>query len=240
MSKKQLHILNIYPNEMNIYGDRGNVLTVIRRMELHGYEPVVHYHHAGQELPKQIDLVLGGGGQDSSQVSIQKDMMRIGDRLHKLCNDGVPMLVICGTYQLFGKRFLTYDNQEISGIGIFDVETVGSPKRMVGNVMVESPDFGTLVGFENHSGRTLLGETQKPMATVLRGGGNNGQDKTEGARTNNAFGCYLHGPMLPNNPYFADTLIQMAAEHAYGEFTPGTIDDRLADLTRANAKIRAY
>lgn len=236
---KKLHILHLYPNEMNIYGDRGNILTLTKRVKQHGLEPVVHFHHAKQALPKQIDLVFGGGGQDSAQSDIQNDVLRIGKELHKLADAGVPMLMICGMYQLFCHRFVTLDGQEIRGIGIFDAETVASGKRMVGNVKVKS-DFGMLYGFENHSGRTFLAKGQKPLGKVLRGGGNNGSDKTEGARVNNVFGAYIHGPMLPNNPNFADELIKLAAEKAHGSFKPKPIDDSLAGLARAGAQIRKY
>lgn len=236
---KKLHILHLYPNEMNIYGDRGNLLALTKRAQWHGLEPVVHFHHAGQELPNKVDIVLGGGGQDSAQGDIQNDVLRIGDRLHKLAEDGTPMLMICGMYQLFCHRFVTHDSKEIKGIGIFDAETIASFKRMVGNIKVAS-DFGTLYGFENHSGRTLLAKGQAPLGRVLRGNGNNGRDKTEGARTNNVFGAYLHGPMLPNNPQFADKLIQMAGEKSFGKFKLKQIDDSLADLARSGAKNRSY
>lgn len=236
---KKLHILHLYPNEMNIYGDRGNLLTLAKRIEWHGFEPVVHYHHAKQPLPAQIDIVLGGGGQDSAQGDIQDDVLRIGDQLHKLADAGVPMIMICGMYQLFCHRFITHDKKEIKGIGIFDAETVASFKRMVGNLKVSS-DFGILYGFENHSGRTFLAKGQKPLGRVLRGNGNNGRDKTEGARTNNVFGAYLHGPMLPNNPQFADALIQMAATNVFGKFKPKEVNNDLAELARAAAVKRKY
>jgi len=236
----KLHIVHIYPNEMNTYGDRGNLLTLKRRAEWHGLEPVVHYYHAGEKLPKDIDIVLGGGGQDSAQGAIQDDILHVGDQLHKLVNDGVPMLMVCGTYQLFGNRFVTHDGQEIKGIGIFDVETIGGSKRLIGNAAVETADFGTLYGFENHSGRTMLLNGQQPLGKVIRGNGNNGEDKTEGSRTRNAIGTYLHGPLLPNNPHLADSLIKLALQRKGGEFTVGTIEDTLAVQARKNARDRSY
>ncbi len=236
---RKLHILHLYPNEMNIYGDRGNLLTLKHRIKLQGLEPVVHFHHAGMALPDKVDIVLGGGGQDAAQGDIQNDVLRIGPKLHKLADAGVPMLMICGMYQLFGKRFVTQDEKEIKGIGIFDLETIASTKRMVGNLKVAS-EFGILYGFENHSGRTFLGKGQAPLGRVLRGNGNNGRDKTEGARVNNVFGAYLHGPMLPNNPQFADALIELAAKRAFGEFELKKTEDVLAELARAGALKRAY
>jgi len=231
----KLHILHLYPNEMNTYGDRGNLLTLQKRAQWHGLEPVIHYYHLGDALPKQVDIVLGGGGQDSAQADIQADILRIGDELHQLVDAGVPMLMVCGTYQLFGDRFVTHDGQEIKGIGIFDVETIGGSKRLIGNVAVETEDFGTLYGFENHSGRTVLAKGQKPLGTVTRGNGNNGEDKTEGARTNNAIGTYLHGPLLPNNPKLADSLLILALRYRKTGVELALIDDSLADQTRQNA-----
>src|SRR5579862_9653240 len=236
---KQLHILQLYPNELNTYGDHGNAQVLQRRIEWHGLEPVIHYHHPSAKLPETIDLVIGGGGQDSAQADVQSDILKIGDDLHKLASSGVPMVLICGTYQLFGQRFVTQSGEEIKGIGIFNLETIAGPKRMIGNVMVKS-DFGILFGFENHSGQTFLGKNQAPLGKVVRGGGNNGRDKTEGARTNNVFGTYMHGPFLPNNPLFCDELIKIAAQNRYGEFTLKEVDDSLSLAARSNARHRKY
>ena len=237
---KPLHIVHLYPNEMNTYGDRGNLLTLMKRAQWHGYQPEVHYYHVGGTLPETVDIVLGGGGQDSAQTDIQNDILRIGPALKKLVEAGTAMLMVCGCYQLFANRFLTHDDQDIKGIGIFDAETIGSKQRLIGNVKVETSDFGTLYGFENHSGLTTLAEGQEPFGTVVRGNGNNGYDKTEGARTHNAFGTYMHGPFLPNNPTFADHLIQLAAEKRYGTFPPTQIDDSISTLSRKSASTRKY
>lgn len=237
---KKLTILQLYINEMNTYGDRGNLLTLAKRIEWHGYEPVIEYYHLGSKLPDKIDIVLGGGGQDSGQADIQTDIQRIAKQLHRLADDGTPMLMVCGCYQLFGHRFVTSDNQEMKGISIFDAETIASSERLIGNVAVETENFGTMYGFENHSGRTYLGASQQPLGRVTRGNGNNGQDKTEGARTNNVFGTYLHGPVLPNNPSFTDTLIALAAERAYGSFIAKPVDDLLSEFAREDARNRKY
>ncbi len=236
---KEINILHLYPNEMNTYGDYGNVMALSRRISWHGYEPKVHYHHPGSELFSEVDIVVGGGGQDSAQADVQKDILQIGDELHKLTEQKVPMLMVCGTYQLFGHRYVTHEGVEIKGIGIFDAETIGGDKRMICNVMIKT-GFGILFGFENHSGQTTLGPKQAPFGRVLRGNGNNGRDKTEGARSKNAFGTYLHGPVLPNNPTFCDALIKMAAVNRYGSFEPKQIDDRLAEMTRTTARHRPY
>jgi CobQ-like glutamine amidotransferase family enzyme len=235
----QLNILHLYPNELNTYGDHGNALTLKKRIEWHGLEPVIHYHHPGGPLPKQVDIVIGGGGQDSAQADVQNDILRIGGQLHKLSESKVPMILICGTYQLFGHRFVTHQGEEVKGISIFDLETIGGAKRMIGNVMVKS-EFGILFGFENHSGQTFLGKKQAPLGKVKRGNGNNGKDKTEGAKTNNVFGTYMHGPFLPNNPQFCDELIKMATENKGVELQPVKIDDSLSLQTRAAARRRSY
>jgi len=236
----KLHIVHIYPNEMNTYGDRGNLLVLEKRAAWHGLEPVIHYYHAGDTFPKDADLILGGGGQDSAQSDIQADILQIGHKLHALVDTGVPMLMVCGTYQLFGNRFVTLTGEQIQGIGIFDVETVGGPKRLIGNTAVETNEFGTLYGFENHSGKTRLGTNQQPLGNVTRGNGNNGEDRTEGARTNNAIGTYLHGPLLPNNPQLADSLLTLAMQCKGTELVLKSLDDSLADQSRKNAMTRRY
>lgn len=234
----ELHILHIYPDEMNTYGDRGNLLCLKRRAEWHGLKPVIHYHHTGNALPKQIDIVLGGGGQDSAQDFIHRDIMRIGGQLRTLISDGIPMLMVCGTYQLFGKRFITNEGVEIEGIGVFDVETVASSKRLVGNVTIDTSEFGTLYGFENHSGRTLLGSDQAALGTVMYGNGNNGDDKTEGARTNNAIGTYMHGPLLPTNPVLADRLIRISLDNKGVKSKLLPIDEQFVVQARLDARQR--
>lgn len=225
---------------MNTYGDRGNLLTLKKRAQWHGLEPVIHYYSAGDPFPKHADLILGGGGQDSSQSDIQADILRIGDKLHALVNDGVPMLMVCGTYQLFGKNFVTNTGEKIHGIGVFDAETVGGATRLIGNIAIETPEFGTLFGFENHSGKTYLKSGQSSFGTIRRGRGNNGEDKSEGARTNNAIGTYLHGPLLPGNPTLADGLISLALRYKGSDIELRPIDDKLALELRKNAAHRPY
>jgi len=235
----RINIVQLYPNELNTYGDHGNALTLRRRIERHGLEPIIHYHHPGGRLPDRADIVIGGGGQDSAQADVQNDILKIGDSLRELAAGGTPMLLICGTYQLFGHKYTTPGGKVVKGIGLFDAETFGGPKRMIGNVMVKS-EFGRLFGFENHSGQTFLGGGQAPLGKVLRGGGNNGKDKTEGARTNNVFGTYLHGPLLPNNPQFCDELIKIAAQNRGIDMPQIQIDDSLSIAVRAAARRRHY
>lgn len=237
MTAKPLRILQLYPNEMNIYGDRGNVLTLMRRAEWHGYTPEVIYHDPGKPLPRNVHVLVGGGGQDSGQEKVQDDLLGIADDLHELADAGIPMVMVCGLYQLFGKFFKTAEGTIIQGIGIFDAETTAGPTRMIGNIVLDTP-FGEVIGYENHSGQTFLGAGSKPFGTVRKGAGNNGQDGTEGAVYKNVYGTYLHGSLLPKNPAFADELIKQAALQAYGEFIPADIDDTLAEQARNVAASR--
>lgn len=238
MSKGKITILHLYPNEMNIYGDFGNVLTVQRRLQWHGYEPEIVYHHPGKPFPAGIDLVIGGGGQDSGQDVVAGDLQRISGQLRALVDDEVPMLMVCGLYQLFGHRFVTNDNKSIPGIGIFDVETIAGSKRLIGNIVTRSDILGEVIGYENHSGQTFLLGHQKPFAHILKGAGNNGQDGTEGAISRNAIGTYLHGSLLPKNPELADHLIETAVMRKFGDFKPEVIDDAFARSARIAAKKR--
>jgi CobQ-like glutamine amidotransferase family enzyme len=232
MNERQITILQLYPRDMNIYGDWGNVLVLKRRLEWHGYKVTLLEYNQGDTFPENVDLVIGGGGQDSGQDSIQTDLLSIGTRLHDLANDNVPMLMICGLYQLFGKFFKTGDGHVIEGISLLDIETHAGPERLIGNIITESSDFVEIIGYENHSGLTFLGRGVKPLGRVIKGAGNNGQDETEGARYKNVIASYLHGSLLPKNPSVADFLIEKAIVKKYGEFTPTVIDDRFAELAR--------
>ncbi len=230
--KGAIHVVHLYPREMSIYGDLGNTRCLAARIRRHGYTPVVHQHHPGEPFPDQAHLVVGGGGQDSGQVRVEVDLEQIADRLRALAADGTPMLMICGMYQLFGNAFITVEGKRLPGLGILDVTTQGNAKRMIGPVVL-STDFGDVVGYENHSGSTTLGAGQAPFGTVRAGLGNNGTDQTEGARTGAVFGSYLHGPILPANPAFADALIGLAAERATGRpFEPVEQGDVFAEQAR--------
>jgi CobQ-like glutamine amidotransferase family enzyme len=230
--KGVIHVVHLYPREMSIYGDLGNTRTLAARIRRHGYTPVVHQHHPGNAFPEQAHLVVGGGGQDSGQVRVEADLEHIGDRLRSLALAGIPMLMICGMYQLFGNAFITVEGKRLPGLGILDVTTQGNAKRMIGPVVLTT-EFGDVVGYENHSGSTTLGAGQAAFGTVRAGFGNNGSDATEGARTANVVGSYLHGPILPANPLLADALIGLAAEVATGRpFEPAVQDDAIADEAR--------
>ena len=236
--KQSIRLLQLYPRDMNIYGDWGNTLTLQRRLEWHGYDVTLLAYNPGDEFPQDVDIIIGGGGQDSGQSRIGDDLLSIAPKLKQLADDNVPMLMICGLYQLFGKIFTTKDGEIIPGINILDIETVGGAERLIGNIVTSNDEFGLIVGYENHSGLTTLGENATALGTVIKGAGNNGRDTTEGARYKNVIGTYLHGSLLPKNPAIADWLIEQAVVRKFGEFTPAIIDDRFAELARDVAQRR--
>lgn len=238
MTKPSIRILHLYPDDMNVYGDEGNVLALKKRLEWHGYSPeIIRYNQAGS-FPSSVDLVVGGGGQDSGQIKIHSDLQKIGPKLKKLAENGTPMLMICGMYQLFGNFLKTQDDKILKGIGILDISTYGGTERLSGNILTESDEFGQIVGYENHSGQSYLGKDTMPLGNVLKGAGNNGKDNTEGARYKNVIGTYLHGSLLPKNPLIADWLIEKAAMNKFGEFKPSVIDDSFALEARRVASRR--
>jgi CobQ-like glutamine amidotransferase family enzyme len=234
---KRINVLHLYPREMNIYGDWGNVLTLLRRLEWHGYEPQLLQYGPGETFPSNADIIVGGGGQDSGQTKVQDDLLRIGNDLHKLADNDVPMLMICGLYQLFGRFFKTQNDEIIHGIAMFDAETHAGPTRLIGNTIIDS-QLGQLIGYENHSGQTYIDDPSQALGKVIKGAGNNGQDGTEGCMYRNVYGTYLHGSLLPKNPQLADAFIERAVKRKFGSFTPGTINDSFVEKARAVAAKR--
>ena len=233
---KTIVIAHLYPREMNIYGDLGNIIALTKRLEWRGYEVEVRPVEIGKPFDfTAVDIVFGGGGQDSGQLLVGGDLIERGDELRRLASEGVPMLVICGLYQLFGRGFLTLEGQNIPGIDVFRVTTTGSSTRMIGNILIEST-FGPIAGFENHSGQTQLESEQQPLGKVKRGFGNNSSSKFEGSVSQNAIGCYLHGPVLPKNPALADALILTALNRKYGITELVSLDDT---VELAAAKVAA-
>lgn len=229
----EIVIVSLYPRDMNIYGDRGNVLSLMRRVRAHGYVPRLVEVNQKDELPDVVDIVMGGGGQDSGQGRVVADLLGRAEALRTLAEDGTPMLMICGMYQLFGHRFVTSLGAEMTGIGVLDVETSGGSERLIGNIVLTSEDFGEIVGYENHSGNTTLGPGSRPLGTVVQGAGNNQETDDEGARTRNVIGSYLHGALLPKNPAISDFLIEAAAQRRYGTFeSRATAADAHAEIVR--------
>ena len=229
-------ILHLYPREMNLYGDHGNILTLQRRLEWRGFEARVHAYEPGDELPEKIDLIFGGGGQDSGQNKIEQDLAKIAPKLKEMIEDGTPALVVCGLYQLFGKSFITLGKQHINGANILPISTIAGPKRLIGNITIKTK-FGQVVGYENHSGLTQLEESATPFGKVLKGHGNSGLDGTEGCLYKNCIGTYLHGPILPKNPKVADFLLAKALERQTGK--PTTLEPLNDKIEQQAHKIAA-
>ncbi|GAB97348.1 hypothetical protein BJY21_002981 [Kineosphaera limosa] len=227
-SKGTIRLVHLYPREMSIYGDLGNTRCLATRLRRHRYDVELVEHHPGNPLDADAHLILGGGGQDSGQARVEDDLEANADLLRSLADDGTPMLMICGMYQLFGNDFTTVEGKRLPGLGILDVTTRGNEVRMIGPVVLSTP-HGDVVGYENHSGSTTLGSGQEPFGQVRHGQGNNGADQTEGARRGNVYGTYLHGPVLPANTAFADALIGAAVDRALpGGFEPEDLDDHIA------------
>ena len=238
MTKPQLVIAHLYPDEMNIYGDNGNVLALVKRLEWRGLGARVDRVELGQKYDfTAADLVFGGGGQDRGQQVVAADLEKRGPSLHRAAETGVVMLLVCGLYQLFGRHFVTADGLTIPGIGVFAAETTAGQERLIGNVVVKSA-FGRLVGFENHSGQTELLEGQAALGEVIKGHGNDAGTGLEGAVTGNAFGTYLHGPILPKNPLFTDQLIKLALARRYPKLSLDPLDDSIETETAAVAASR--
>ena len=224
-----LTLVHLYPREMNIYGDTGNVIVLRRRLEWRGIECQVVTINVGDPLPHDADIILGGGGQDAAQGDIGHDFVARAATLRAMADDGVVFLTICGTYQMLGHEFLTQDGVRIAGTSVLDVTTRGTQSRLIGNHYVDTAEFGRLVGYENHSGMTELGPGVRPIGTTMTGRGNNGRDRTEGAVRDNVFGTYLHGPVLAKSPRFADELLHRALIRRHSHINLEPLDDSLAE-----------
>lgn len=227
---RALHLVHLYPREMNIYGDTGNVLVLRKRLQWRGLPVQVTPVSIGDPLPDDADILLGGGGQDAAQGDIGEDFVSRGAQLRAMADDGVVMLAICGSFQLLGHEFVTHEGRHIAGTGVLDVVTHGQPMRLIGNNFVDTADTiaaGRLVGYENHSGLTTLGGGVRPLGSTLAGRGNNGKDRTEGAVRDNVIGTYLHGPVLAKSPRFADELLQRAYRRRGADADLEPVDDAL-------------
>lgn len=217
----QIRVAHLYPAYLNIYADRGNIAVLERRAAARGHSLVVDpitLETATQEGAH--DLYYVGGGQDREQAMIAPDLAARGDALRSAVRDGAALLAVCGGYQLLGRGYRGRDGSWMPGAGLFPHETVAGEQRMIGDVLLEStlPEAPstTIAGFENHAGRTLLDEGAEPLGRVVAGYGNDGSSGYEGARVGRAIGTYLHGPLLPRNPWLADLLLSWALAHATG------------------------
>lgn len=238
MSEKTLRICHLYPDLLNLYGDRGNILCMRRRLEWRGIDAEVTEVTVGEQADfTQFDLFFIGGGQDFEQEVLLSDLKAgKGSEIKAAIADGKTFLTICGGYQMLGSYYRTWDGKQCDFIGAIDYYTVGSKERMIGNFLFEClPESGgsAVVGFENHSGKTYLGSGVSPLGKVLVGGGNNGEDGYEGVRYQNVFGTYSHGPVLPKNPAFCDHLLTTALQKRYPNLELQPLDDA-AELAAHN------
>lgn len=228
----ELKICHLYPDVLNLYGDGGNIRCLTQRLRWRGIDTKVTKMPIGDKASLVgYDLVFIGGGQDFEQEVLLEDLHRGRDKeLIAAVEDGMCILAICGGYQMLGSYYETHDGKRCDFVGALDLYTVGAKKRMIGNYMYKVDEkLGgfTVVGFENHSGKTHLGTKAEPLGKILAGFGNNGEDGTEGAHYKNVFGTYSHGPLLPKNPDFADLLIRTALERKYGAAELAPLDDTL-------------
>jgi hypothetical protein len=247
MTKQKLVIGYLYPDLMNIYGDTGNIICLTKRCEWRGIGVEVKEISLKDKLKEgECDLFFFGGGQDQAQNDVARDLKTKSQVLKEEIERGLPLLSICGGYQLLGQYYQPFEGEKLQGVGIFPTYTKASNDRMIGNLVISSEfmvhgkkqekesmnyepiTHNLLVGFENHSGKTYLKREAKPLGKVLKGFGNNGEDKTEGCIYKNAIGCYMHGSLLPKNPALADWLIKKALQMKYGkEIELKPLDDDL-------------
>jgi len=215
---------------MNIYGDTGNIIALKKRAEWRGIDVEIKNISIGSKLKKgSVDIFFFGGGQDQAQKLVSRDILNKKNKIIKQeVERGIPLLAICGGYQLLGEYYKPFalqnnsfasknkplNDSELPGVGLFPAYTIAGESRMIGNIIIESM-FGKLVGFENHSGKTYLKKEALPLGMVVKGFGNNGEDQSEGCVYKNAIGCYMHGSLLPKNPKLADWFIKKALEVKY-------------------------
>ena len=229
----ELNICHLYPDILNLYGDRGNIITMKRRLEGRGIKVNIDECSIGQPLnADKYDIFFIGGGQDFEQEVLLRDLSSgKAQDIRTAVEEEKTFLAICGGYQMLGEYYKTWDGVHLYFIGAIGVHTIGAKERMIGNYMFRTtPESGdtVVVGFENHSGKTYLSEQVAPLGMMLSGNGNNGEDKTEGARYKNVFGTYSHGSLLPKNPVLCDFILQTALNHRYDGAEPlAPLDDTL-------------
>ena len=241
---RHIRICHLYPELLNLYGDRGNMLCLVRRLEWRGIGCEVVGVGRGDALhAADFDLIFIGGGQDAEQAALMEDLRASkAAELRAAAADGCTILGICGGYQLLGHSYETASGERLEYLGICDFATVAAPeheKRLIGNLVFELSDGTRVVGFENHGGRTRLGEGVRPLGRVIHGFGNNGEDGTEGVRDRNVFGTYAHGPALPKNPALADAVLGAALTRKYGVADLPSLDDTWETLAHDAAVAEA-
>jgi lipid II isoglutaminyl synthase (glutamine-hydrolysing) len=218
----KIRVGHLYPDYLNIYADRGNMAVLARRAAWRGHELELEPVSMGDVLrPTAHDLLYVGGGQDREQALVAVDLAAKADAVREAAASGAAVLAVCGGYQLLGRSYRERDGVELPGIGLFPLHTVAGERRMIGDVLLDCEWSGrTLAGFENHAGRTRLDEGALPLGRVIHGFGNDGESGFEGCRVGRAIGTYLHGPLLPRNPWLADWLLAQALAHASGGEPP--------------------
>lgn len=236
----EFHIAHMYPDLMNLYGDRGNLLCLKKRLQWYGQQCVITDISLHGQLDYQnIDMIFMGGGSDREQGLVYHDLINRAEHLKQEIENGLPVLCICGAYQLLGQSYIGADGEIMDGLGFFDFYTRGSKDRLIGNVVINSTVTGeevSIVGFENHGGRTYFGNNSiKPLGRVIKGFGNNGEDGYEGISYKNLIGTYLHGPLLPKNPAIADFFIQAMAKRK-GITINSSLDDTIENFAHQQVK----
>lgn len=226
-----LIIGHLYPDLLNLYGDRGNVIALEKRCHWRGIDVTVRPLLIDDDWSfTDCDILFLGGGQDREQEIVWRDLMHQKAAFREAAEEGVVVLAVCGGYQLLGHYYRTPDGKDIEGLGILDLHTVAGKERLIGNAVITSPFFdepNTLVGFENHGGKTYLGSAVRPLGQVMVGQGNNGEDATEGAVVKNVFGTYLHGSLLPKNPHLTDLLLSRALKRKDPTYPLAPLEDTL-------------
>ena len=227
----QINIYHLYPGHLNLYGDRGNMLALLRRAEWHGIALDIIPVEPGDSIEfSRCDLLFMGGGQDSDQQLVASDLAGRRGEMRKAVEDGMAIFAVCGSYQLLGNYYTTHIGERIGGLEIIDLYTEAGEKRLIGNAVINCSLWDppqTLVGFENHAGKTFLGPQIQPLGEVLSGYGNNGLDQKEGAVYKNVIGTYLHGSLLPKNPWLTDYLLQKALNFRNQQYCLKELDDAM-------------
>lgn len=238
-----VRLCHLYPDQMNIYADRGNIAVFRQRLEWRGLHlEVTNVSHGDAIDPAVHDLYYLGGGQDRDQRIVAHDLVEKGPALRSAAAAGAAFLWVCGGIQLAGVGYTDATGERLPGVGLLDVDTDAGTERLIGDLVIAATLDGEtreVVGYENHVGRTLLGPDATPLGSVVKGHGNDGASGFEGAVHNRVIGTYLHGPLLPKNPWVADKLLGWALEHGGQEVDLEPLDDRLADAARAVARSRA-
>jgi CobQ-like glutamine amidotransferase family enzyme len=245
----KIRVGHLYPEYLNIYADRGNIAVLDRRARLRGHELEVTAISVSDDVhPGEHDLLYIGGGQDREQALIAPDLAAKGPAIKEAAAAGAALLAVCGGYQLLGRGYVDRHGGSLPGVGLFPHETVAGERRMIGDVLLESElDAGerrTIAGFENHAGRTRLDPGAEPLGRVVAGFGNDGRSGHEGCRVGRAIGTYLHGPLLPRNPWLADWLLSQALAHALGgeppelEPLPDRLEAEAHDVSAQRARDR--